>query len=124
MTSRVFCERLGTTFLIFRLHYTLHRFSIFQIGFNPLILIRMHFNSPVGWYLNKEVIRWHSLQIPFLLLAQHITNRNISQLNNLSICRLKAIQRYDKKCTPLFFQLGDHVCILLDKYQFKCQHHL
>jgi hypothetical protein len=33
-------------------------------------------------------------------------------------------ERNDKKCTPFFFQLGDHIWLLLDKYKLKHQHHL
>jgi hypothetical protein len=33
-------------------------------------------------------------------------------------------QRCDNKCTQLFFQLGDHIWVFLDKYQFKHEHHL
>jgi hypothetical protein len=54
------------------------------------------------------------------MLTQRYTQEAIA-LQTTQDC---AKQRHDKKRTPLFFQLGDHVWLFLDKYQFKHQHHL
>jgi hypothetical protein len=60
--------------------------------------------------------------------AQHfihmLTQRYTQEATSLRATQDHVKQRHDKKHTPLFFQLGDHVWLLLDKYQFKHQHHL
>ena len=41
----------------------------------------------------------------------------------LATTQKKAKHRHDKHRTPLSFQLGDHVWLLLDKHRFKGPHH-
>jgi hypothetical protein len=53
-----------------------------------------------------------------------LTQRYTQEATSLRASQDHVKQRHDKKCTPLFFQLGDRIWLLLDKYQFKCQHHL
>jgi hypothetical protein len=54
------------------------------------------------------------------MLTQHYTQEAAA----LRATQDHVKQRHDKERTPLFFQLGDHVWLLLDKYEFKRQHHL